>query len=119
MKFANPWILLALVLVPLWLWRERATSRRGGLKFSSVPDALLLSSLWTTLGPSALLLLRGLALVLFVIALARPQIGRSESKVKTEGIDIVLAVDVSGSMLAMDFQMNGQPTNRLAAVKQV
>jgi Ca-activated chloride channel family protein len=119
MRFANPWILLALTLVPLWFWRHRSTSRRGGLKFSSVPDPAPLTSLWTTLGPGALLVLRALALLLFVIALARPQVGKSESKVKTEGIDIVLAVDVSGSMQAMDFKLHDKETDRLTVVKQV
>lgn len=119
MKFANPWILLLLILLPLWLWRERNTARRGGLKFSSVASARSLTSLWTTLGPTFLLFLRGAALALFVVALARPQVGKSESKVKTEGIDIALAVDVSGSMLAMDMKVNLKPTDRITVVKDV
>jgi len=119
MKFASPWFLFLLLLVPLWLWRERSVARRGGLKFSSVEAARSLSSLWAAVGPRLLLFLRGAALVLFVIALARPQTGKSESRVKTEGIDIVLAVDVSGSMQAMDFQLEGKPVDRLSVVKQV
>jgi Ca-activated chloride channel family protein len=54
-----------------------------------------------------------------VIALARPQKGKVEAKITTEGIDIVLAVDVSGSMLAEDFQIGGEHQNRLYVVKQV
>jgi Ca-activated chloride channel family protein len=111
--------LLAILLVPLWLWREHTIARRGGLKFSSVAAAQSLPSFWTTLGPATLLILRGVALVLLVIALARPQIGKSDSKVKTEGIDIVLAVDVSGSMQAMDFKLQGKETDRLTVVKHV
>ena len=119
MRFANPWILLLLVVVPVWLWRWQRVAQRGGLKFSSVQAAQSTSSVWTTLGPSLLLALRGIALALFVVALARPQIGRSESKVKTEGIDIVLALDVSGSMLAMDFEKDGKPASRIVAVQDV
>ena len=64
-------------------------------------------------------MLRGATLVLFVAALARPQLGRSESKIKTEGIDIVLVVDISGSMQAMDYEKMGQRESRIDAVKDV
>ena len=96
MKFASPWSLVLLLVVPLWLWWEHRSAERGGLKFSSVATARSLLSFWAALGPSLLLLLRGAALVLFIVALARPQLGRSESKIKTEGIDIVLVIDISG-----------------------
>lgn len=119
MKFANPWVLLLLVVVPVWLWRWQRVTQRGGLKFSSVQAARSASSVWTVLGPKLLLALRGIALALFVVALARPQIGRSESKVKTEGIDIVLVVDISGSMNAVDYERNGQRATRIAVVKDV
>lgn len=119
MKFATPWLLSLLVLLPLWLWHERRRSARGGLLFSSLAPARTVSSFWTNVGPALLLFLRGAALVLIIVALARPQIGKSESKVKTEGIDIVLSVDVSGSMQAMDFQLDGKPADRLTAVKEV
>ena len=118
MRFANPWLLLLLLLLPAWLWRLRRCARRGGLRFSSIAAAESLMSFWTRLGPVMLTGLRGAALVLLVIALARPQIGRSESKVKTEGIDIVLGVDVSGSMQAMDFELAGKRADRLTVVKQ-
>jgi Ca-activated chloride channel family protein len=119
MKLANPWVLLLLLAVPLWLWRERRAARRGGLQFSSVGAALSLPTLWTTLGLMLLLFLRGAALVLLVVALARPQVGKSESRVKTEGIDIVLAVDVSGSMLAMDMMLAGKQADRITVLKEV
>jgi Ca-activated chloride channel family protein len=119
MKFANPWLLLLLLALPLWLWWERRSARSGGLRFSSVATAQSLSSFWSALGPSLLLMLHGATLVLFVAALARPQLGRSESKVRTEGIDIVLVVDISGSMQAMDYEKAGQRQSRIDAVKDV
>jgi Ca-activated chloride channel homolog len=119
MKLANPGLLLLLLILPVWLWWERRSMQRGGLKFSSVTTARSLFSTWATLGPSALLLLRGLTLVLFIAALARPQVGRSESKIKTEGIDIVLVIDISGSMQAMDYEKAGQRESRIDAVKDV
>jgi Ca-activated chloride channel family protein len=116
-KFHDPWLLLLLLLLPAWLWWERRTASRGGLKFSSVAGAA--ASFWSNVGPMLLLSLRGATLALCVVALARPQVGKSESRFRTEGIDIVLAVDVSGSMLAMDFEVNGQPVDRISIVKQV
>ncbi|MFQ5352639.1 MAG: VWA domain-containing protein, partial [Candidatus Binatia bacterium] len=52
-----------------------------------------------------------------VVALARPQLGHAPSRVFSEGVDMVLAVDVSGSMLAEDFELDGQRANRLEVVK--
>jgi Ca-activated chloride channel family protein len=119
MKFASPWSLVLLLVLPLWLWWERRSAERGGLQFSSVATARSLSSFWAALGPSLLLLLRGATLVLFIVALARPQLGRNESKIKTEGIDIVLVIDISGSMQAMDYEKGGQRESRIDAVKDV
>src|SRR6185436_12150094 len=59
--------------------------------------------------------LAAIALSLFVIALARPQKGLGRDQLTTEGVDIVVALDVSGSMAAHDFQ----PDNRLSVAKSV
>jgi Ca-activated chloride channel family protein len=119
MKLATPWCLVLLLLLPAWLGWERRIAARGGLKFSSVAIARSLPSFWSAVGPTLVLGLRGATLVLFILALARPQLGRSESKVRTEGIDIVLVVDISGSMQAMDYEKNGQRESRIDAVKDV
>jgi len=63
--------------------------------------------------------LRLLSLAAFIVALARPQLGQERTEVETSGIDIVLAVDVSSSMEAMDFEVDGQRVNRIEAVKKV
>jgi Ca-activated chloride channel family protein len=63
--------------------------------------------------------LRVAVLILTILALARPQFGRAESRYRGEGIDIMLAVDISGSMLAEDFTVDGERANRLEAVKDV
>ena len=63
--------------------------------------------------------LRAVALILLVVALARPQLGKAATQIYTEGIDIMLAVDLSGSMLSEDFQLDGRRANRLDAVKAV
>jgi Ca-activated chloride channel family protein len=58
-------------------------------------------------------------LALLVLALARPQLGVGSADVETSGIDVILAIDVSGSMQALDFQLDDQPTSRLDVVKAV
>ena len=64
-------------------------------------------------------LMRFVALTLLVIALARPQWGNQYTEVNSEGIDIVLAIDASGSMQALDFTLEGERVDRLVAVKSV
>ena len=66
--------------------------------------------------PNALMLL---AFGVMVVALARPRVGREQTLVSTEGIAIELVVDRSGSMMALDFKINGDHVNRLEALKNV
>lgn len=116
MSFAYPW-LLALLVVPVLLV-IRAGRRRERLEssilFPAVAELSRRRSLRERLRP-ALPVLRALAIALIVVALARPRFGESETLVISEGIDIVLALDISGSMQAEDFQ----PDNRLAVAKRV
>jgi Ca-activated chloride channel family protein len=63
--------------------------------------------------------MRWLTLALFVVALARPQFTESETKIKASGIDIVVAIDLSGSMEAEDFEIKGERVNRLQMAKDV
>ena len=110
--FATPWALLLLLLLPAWwLWRRRR--RPPAIVFSRV--AALAS------GPRAgrgvartLFTLRNLALAALILALARPRSGARAENVTSDGINIVLAVDISSSMLAQDFQ----PNNRLEVAKE-
>lgn len=59
------------------------------------------------------------AFVFFVIALARPQTGRTKTERKTEGLDMMLVVDTSGSMKALDFKLQGKRRDRLFVLKSV
>lgn len=63
--------------------------------------------------------LHALGLVLIVVSLARPQLGREETRLQTEGIAVQMCIDKSGSMQAMDFRIDGERVNRLTAVKDV
>ena len=60
-----------------------------------------------------------LGLALLVVALARPQRVEDKREVRSQGYDIMLAIDLSGSMLAEDYERNGEPINRLQAIKPV
>jgi len=66
-----------------------------------------------------LIILRMIAISLLIIAIMRPQKGIEETKIKKQGIDIILCIDISGSMLAQDFVLNGKRRNRLDVVKNV
>ncbi|MFC1712865.1 VWA domain-containing protein [Candidatus Poribacteria bacterium] len=116
--FRNPWLLLLLALIPFLVYRH-FSRRHGAVRFSSVENLKRIEPSWAIWGRHLLLLLRCLTVALLVIALARPQKGREETRITAEGIDIMLVVDVSGSMKAEDFQMDGQHRNRLYVVKEV
>ena len=64
-------------------------------------------------------LLRLFSLFFVILALMRPQLPLKETKITTKGIDIVLVIDVSGSMLAKDFKISQKSVDRLTAVKKV
>lgn len=106
---------LLLLLPPLAWWRHRS---RPVVRFSSLLVVERRPSLWTGLAwlPEVLLLV---GLALGVVALARPQLTNRETVVKSEGIDIMLALDTSGSMESPDFQMGGRRASRLDVAKAV
>jgi Ca-activated chloride channel family protein len=119
MRFAHPWYLLALLLVPLLAWLK---GRRGGqpaFLYSSVALVRGITGLTRMHRGAVLLRLRWLALILAIVGMARPQLGQGEAKVKASGIDIVVALDLSGSMKSEDFELRGQPANRLDVAKEV
>ena len=119
MRFVYPELLWLLALLPLLAFLR---SRRGpapALLFSTTRIAAQLGTSRRASAGRAALSCKILALALLIIALARPQIGRSTTEIEASGIDIILGVDVSGSMKAMDFSVDNRPVNRLAAVKSV
>lgn len=120
MAFRDPLILVLIVVIlpPLLYFsiRRKGTSQAP---FPSLDTLKKLKPSFFQRYRSILIILRSLSIVLMVIALARPQHGNEQTKVTTEGIDIVLAVDISGSMLAEDFEVGGKRFNRLYVVKQV
>jgi Ca-activated chloride channel family protein len=119
MRLAHPELLWLLAgLIPLALLG--ATGRQAALAY---PSSELVRHVASAARPARRTRLRTalrlLALALLVVALARPQQGLGAADVETSGIDIVLALDVSGSMRALDFELGGEPASRLDVVKKV
>jgi Ca-activated chloride channel homolog len=115
-EFAHPgfsWLLLIVPLTVAWyIWRQQIL--QGSLSISAVKGfSIPTKSVIPRLRHSGIVL-RSLALVALIIALARPQSSLSWQNTTTEGIDIIIASDISGSMLAEDFQ-----PNRLEAGKNI
>ena len=117
--FRHPLVLLLLLAVPALVWLRYARRRQAPLAFSDGAALLgLPASPWLALRwlPPALF---AAGLVFLVAAAARPQKGMSESRVETEGVDIVLVVDTSTSMRADDFSTATRRMDRLDAAKAV
>jgi Ca-activated chloride channel family protein len=115
-RLAYPWVMLALAVVPIIVYvRYRLGERTPSLRYSDVaglarlPRSLAARLSWL---PFAL---RVAALALLLVALARPQRGATGEEIRAEGVDIMLVIDVSSSMLAEDFR----PNNRLHVAKEV
>lgn len=127
----SPWILLLLLLTPLFLERQARRSllrklfpskkaEQQAILFASPPGlSLSKKSLVQLLRPWILSLLNCLGFTLLVIALARPQYGNGLVSSQEAGRDIVLTLDLSGSMRAMDFVIDGTRVDRLAALQNV
>lgn len=113
MSVARPWLLLVLLGVPLWWWwRARRLARLAGTTLSDArPAAGLPQRLWLARLPVAL---RSACFTAWIVAAAGPRVGAARAEVRSQGISIVLAIDLSSSMLAEDFS----PNNRLDVAKE-
>jgi Ca-activated chloride channel family protein len=118
-RLASPWWLLLLALLPLLLPRGGRPERQAAVRYPTLATLLAVAPGGAGRRRLVLGILRAVALGLVALALARPQAGSAATKLHREGVDVVLAVDISGSMLAEDFQLAGGRANRLAAVKEV
>lgn len=114
--FAEPYFLLFLLIIPLMLvwYIFKHKNQSATFQYSSLLPLQSYKSSPKTKLRHSLLALRLLCIAFIIIAIARPQTSLSKHDIKVEGIDIILANDISGSMLAEDFK-----PNRLEAAKQV
>ena len=115
-EFANPKLLWLLLLVPLAIiwYILRHKKQEAAVTFSDLKGMVKLPRTWKAWFRHLLFGLKMAALALLIVALARPQSSSTNSTSNIEGIDIVMAMDVSGSMLARDLK-----PDRLTAAKQV
>ena len=109
---------LFLALIPIIWFRARASRRRATVRFSSLATVRVVGSTWAVRTRFLLPLLRTLAIIALITALARPQ-SAGEYRDTGEGIAIQMVLDISGSMAADDFLIDGHAVRRLDAVKRV
>jgi len=118
-QFASPYFLLLLALFPAAIYFRKRRQMRPVLNLSSLMPVRDIQSSGTLRIARLLPVLKYTALCLMIAAMARPQWGTRQVNVLTEGINIVLAVDLSESMAALDFKYKGKIVNRLEAIKGV
>ena len=118
-NFAHPYFLLLLLLLPFLAWLRSRQIKEAAFLYSSVTLLRGVANLKRSSARAFLIRLRWLILVLCILAMARPRLSEGKTSVKASGIDIVVALDLSMSMAAMDFEKDGERVNRLDIAKDV
>jgi Ca-activated chloride channel family protein len=119
MIFAHPFLLLLLLLLPVLAWLKGRRGAPPAFVYSSVQLVRAMQNISRSRLGGLLGSLRWLALALFIVALAQPRFAKSTTEVKASGIDIVAALDLSGSMISEDFEVHGERVNRVNMAKSV
>ncbi len=117
--FAHPWVLLFLLLLPLAAWLKGKRGRPAAFVYSSTQLVAGIAGSTRSRAGQILAALRWLTLAALVVALAQPRLTHSETSIRASGVDIVVAMDLSGSMESEDFELRGQRVNRLIMAKEV
>jgi Ca-activated chloride channel family protein len=118
-EFEHPWVLLLLAALPLYAWLRGRLGRASALLF---PDATLLAGFSRKVheGAGGLRLFLRLATAgLLIVAIAGPRTASKEIERETEGVDIMLVVDLSWSMMALDMSPPGKELTRWEASQRV
>jgi Ca-activated chloride channel homolog len=118
-SFAHPYLLLLLLLLPVLAWLKGKRGRPAAFVYSSTQLVAGIAGTTRSRTGQILAALRWLALAAFIVALAQPRFSRSETTIHASGVDIVVAIDLSGSMESEDFELRGQRVNRLTMAKTV
>jgi Ca-activated chloride channel family protein len=119
MVFAHPLLLLLLLLLPVLAWLKGRRGVPPAFVYSSVQLVRAMQNIHRSRFGGFLGSLRWLALALFIIALAQPRLQKSTTEVKASGVDIVVALDMSGSMISEDFEVRGERVNRFNMARSV
>ncbi|HEY2344100.1 MAG TPA: VWA domain-containing protein [Chthoniobacteraceae bacterium] len=118
-RFLYPSFLWLLAILPLLALLRGRRGPVAAVQYSSADIARQVARETRSRAGKWLAPLSLLALAFLIIALARPQLGRNNSTVEASGVDMILALDCSGSMAALDFKIDGQPASRIDIVKSV
>ena len=116
--FAYKPILFLLILVAAWAYYKYKKGTPG-ITFSLTHRLIKFAGDFEKIAGRLPLIIRTAALVLLVFAAARPQLYNVSRDTRSPGVDIILAIDASGTMKALDFKLNGDRVTRLEAVKKV
>jgi Ca-activated chloride channel family protein len=119
MNLAHPWLLLLLLLLPLLAWLKGGRGLPPAFVYSSVQLVRGMQGLTRSRSGGFLGSLRWLVLAMFIVALTQPRSMKSSTEVKASGIDIVCALDLSGSMNTQDYIINGRQISRIDMAKPV
>jgi Ca-activated chloride channel homolog len=119
MTFGHPYFLLLLLLLPVLGWLKGKQGKPPAFVYSSVQLVRGILNVTRTRSGAFLAALRWLTLAVLIIALAQPRLTKSETKVTASGVDIAVALDMSGSMMSEDFEVGRERLNRLAMAKEV
>jgi Ca-activated chloride channel homolog len=118
-RFASPLFLLLLFVVVLAIFLKLRNKSKNSVKVSSLKGVDNLSSSVMGKLSNIIPVLKIISLILLIFALARPQWGDKKINVSTQGVNIILALDLSESMRALDFKKEKKIVTRLEAVKIV
>jgi Ca-activated chloride channel family protein len=119
LTFTHPWLLLLLLAIPLLAYLRGKRGPAAALTFSSTSTLRAIGKQSAARAGKILRALLFAALAIFVLALARPQLGKSLTQIEASGIDVMLVLDVSGSMLTKDFTVGGEEATRVDAIREV
>jgi Ca-activated chloride channel homolog len=119
MVFVHPYFLFLLLLLPLLAWLKGGRGTPPAFLYSSLNLVEGLTGLRRSRAGQILAALRWLVLAAFIVALAQPRLAKSTTEVKASGIDIVVALDLSGSMMTQDYIVDGQHVSRFDMAKSV
>src|ERR1041385_157068 len=119
MSFNHPYWLLLLLALPLLSWLSGKRGKPPAFVYSSTQLVRGILNVTKSQSGAFLWTLRWAALALMIVALSQPRLTRSETKVTASGVDIVVAIDLSGSMLSQDFKVGGKRVDRIDMAKSV
>ena len=115
-RFEDPWFLILFLIIPYLVWKRKEQTT---ISYSSLEILQNIRAIQVGFLSTIPLVLRLFAISLFIMALARPQEGQKRTEILSMGVDIMLALDTSGSMKALDFIQNDKRDTRLTMVKDV